>query len=133
MTTAPRVATSATSSHALSNAPNPGLTSAKKVAVLTLPVATTGVAIALNSVLHPHTLGTRATADLPHVKTRAKMAHVKVAVGKSVAVTTAMQPGQPHAAQPVISLHAAPNNLVPATSSHTPQAKVLPSAAVHAC
>jgi hypothetical protein len=131
LTTGPRVATSATSSPVLSNVPNPVLISAKKVSVLKHPV----VVIALSNALHPLTPGTRATAVLPHVKTLAKMAHVKVAAGKSVALTTAMQPGQPHAALrvPVTSLHAAPSNLVPATSSHTLlQAKAPPSAVARA-
>ena len=89
----------------------------------------------MSNALHPLTLGTRATAVLPHVKTLAKIPHVKVAAGKSVALTTAMQPGQPHAELrvPVTSLHAAPSNLAPATSNPTPQAKALPSAVVHAC
>jgi hypothetical protein len=123
----------------LNNAPNPASTSAKKVAVLTLPVvttATTPVAVtALNSVLLQRTLGTKATAALPHVKTRAKTAHVKVAAGKSVVVTTAMQLGPPPAALrvQVTSSPAAPSSLVPATSNRTPQAKALQSAAVHAC
>jgi hypothetical protein len=34
---------------------------------------------------------------------------------------------------PVTSLPAAPSSLAPATSNPTPQAKALPSAAVHAC
>ena len=129
-TTAPRVATFATSSPALNNALNPVSMPAKKVAVLTPLVATTVAVTALNSVLHPHTLGTRATAVQPH----AKMAHVKLVAGKSGVVTTAMQPGQPHAALLAINLPVVLSPSAPATSSLTqPQAKALQSAVAHAC
>jgi len=110
------------------------------VADLTLPVATavpSHVAVtALSSALRLRTLGTRATAALPRAKMPAKTVHVKLAVGKSAAVTTATPPAPPRAALPVpvTSLHAAPSLLVPATSSPTPlQAKALPSAAARAC
>ena len=135
LTTAPLVATSAKSSRVSNNAPNPVSISAKKVAVLTLPVAvTTAVVTALNSAAHLRTPGTKATAALHRVKTPVKTVHVKVAVGKSVAVITAMQPDQPPEVLLAINLAVAPNPSAPATSSLTPlPAKALPSAAVHAC
>jgi ribosomal protein L10 len=102
---------------------------AKTVAVLMRPVV-----IALSNVLPPHTLGTVATAALPHAKTPAKTDHVKVAAGKTVVVTTATLPALPHAAQLVTSSPVAPNSLVLATSNPTPQAKALQAnAAARVC
>jgi hypothetical protein len=89
----------------------------------------------LNSVQRQPILGTRATAALPRVKTRAKTVLVKVAVGKSAAATTVTQPVQHHAVQPVpvTSLPVAPSNLAPATSNRMLQAMALQaSAAVRA-
>ena len=86
----------------------------------------------MNSAAHLPTLGTRATAALPHVKTPAKTALAKVVAGKSVVVTTATPPAQPHAVQQVLvtSLHAAPSSLVLATSSPMPLAKALQASVV---
>ena len=56
---------------------------------------------ALNSAAHLHTLGTKATAALPHAKTLARTVHVKVAAGKTVVVTTATPPVLPPAARRV--------------------------------
>jgi hypothetical protein len=123
------VATSAKSSHASNNALNP-VSNAKKVDVLTPPVVVT----ALNSVAHLLTHGTKATAALPHVKMHARTVHVKVAAGKTVAATTATQHAPPLAALLATSSPVAPSSLVPATSSHTPQAKALQaSVAARAC
>ena len=133
LTTAPRVATSETSSPALSSAANPASTNAKKVAVLMPPVVTTAVVTALSSAAHLHTLGTKATAALPHAKTLARTVHVKAADGKTVAVTTATLPALRHVVQPMTSSPAAPSSLVLATSNPTVRAKAQPSAAAHAC
>ena len=130
--TALRVATSATSSHAL--------TPAKKVVVVLMPlvataVMTTAAVTVLNSVRLQPILGTKAIAALPRVKTRVKTVLVKVAVGKSAAVTTATQPVQHHAVPPapVTSLPVAPNKLAPAISNRKLQVMALQaSAAVHA-
>jgi hypothetical protein len=129
LTTAPRVATSATSNPALSNAANRASMPAKTVAVLMPPVATTVVVTALSSVAHLRTPGTRATAALLRAKMLAKTAHVKAAAGKIVVVTTGMPHVLPPAAQrvQVTSSPAAPSNLVPATSNRTLQAKALPA------
>jgi hypothetical protein len=120
----------------LNNAQNRASTSAKKLAVLTLPVVTTVVVTALSNALHPLTLGTRVTAALPRAKTHARTVHVKAAAGKSVVVTTATPHVLPPAARrvQVTSSPAAPSSLVPATSNHTPQAKALQaSVAALAC
>lgn len=135
LTTAHLVATSATNNPVLSNAANPASISARTVADLMRPAATSGVVTALSNALHPPIHGTVVTAVAHHVKTHAKMAHVKVvAAGKIVAVTTAMQPDPHRAVPPVTSLRAAPSSLAPATSNPTLQrAKALQaSAAAHA-
>jgi hypothetical protein len=86
----------------------------------------------LNNVLPPRTLGTKATAALPRAKTPARTAHVKVAAGKTVVVTTAMPPVLPHAVQRVLvtSSPVAPSNLVLATSNLTLLAKALQASVV---
>jgi hypothetical protein len=127
------VATSAKSSHASNSAPNP-VSNAKKADVLTPLVVTTVVVTALNSAAHQPTHGTKATAALPRVKMHAKTVHVKAAAGKTVAETTATQLVQPLVALLATSSPVAPSSLVPATSSHTPQAKALQaSVAARAC
>jgi hypothetical protein len=99
-------------------------------------VVTTAAVIALNSAVHLRTLGTRATADLPHAKTLDRTVLVKVAAGKTVVVITATQLVQHHEARQVraTSLHAVPSSSVPATSNPMVRlAKALPSAAALAC
>jgi hypothetical protein len=92
------------------------------VAVLT-PLAVT----VLSNAPHQHTLGT-----VTHrARTRAKA----VAAGRSVVAIT----GTPLAQRPVVqaatSLHVAPNNLAPTTSSPTlqPEKALQASVAAHAC
>lgn len=134
LTTAHPVATSATNSPALSSAPNPVSTSAKKAAVLTPHVATAEVVTVLSNVLHQPTHGTVVTAVAHRVKTPLVKAKVADA-GKSVAATTATQHAQHPAVQPVTNLVVALSSSVPAISNPTPlQAKaLLASAVVHAC
>jgi superfamily II DNA/RNA helicase len=133
LTTALHVATSAKSSHASNSAPNP-VSNAKKADVLTPLVVTTVVVTVLNSAAHQPTHGTKATAALPRVKMHAKTVHVKAAAGKTVAETTATQLVQPLVALLATSSPVAPSSLAPATSSPTPQAKVMQvSVAVLAC
>jgi hypothetical protein len=136
LTTAPRVATFATSNPDLSSAANPASMPAKRALVLKPPVVTTVAVSALSSEAHLLTLGTVATAALPRVKTHVKTALVKVAAGKTVVVTTAMPLVQHHAARlgRATSLLAAPSSLVPAISNPTRRlAKALPNAAALAC
>ena len=126
MTTAPRVATSATSSPALSSAANPASMPVKMAAVLTPPVVTTAaVETALSNVVLPRTLGTKATAALHRAKTPVKTVLVKAVAGKTVVVTTAMPPALPLAAQRVTSSPVVLSSLVPATSNRMLLAKAL--------
>jgi hypothetical protein len=109
---------------------------AKRGAVLTHPVVSTAAVTALSSAAHLRTLGTKATAALPHVKTLARTVHVKVAAGKTVVVTTATPLVQHHVARQerATSLHAVPSSSAPATLNPMVQrAKALPSAAALAC